>query len=430
MPFNNGVAGKTWLTNFRKRNPELTLRTPEKTSLSRAIGFSQTEVEKFFTNLRNSLLQYRFPPHRIINIDETGIQTVPSKLPKVIAQKGQRHVGKIVGAERGETVTVVCGMSPTGIFVPPLFIFPRKRMQQRFTENGPVGSKAIAHPSGYMTGERFPEYLQHFISHTHPSVEDPVLLILDNHVSHISLAAIELCQANGIVLLTLPPHTSHKLQPLDVSFFGPFKQRYYAECDKFQINNPGIPISLGNIASLVKEALLLSENAHVAAGGFGKAGIWPYNPDTFTTIDYLPANAYEIVDLDGENRKEGEFVEPSAILPLPKATIFKKKRKRQQSSKILTAESSSKFNVADTIATDETKAPPRQKNKIVDPVKEGNSFADDTACLYCNDKFGNSRAGEKWIRCRMCMAWAHNDCAGVSKSFVHFDCEFCTNCSA
>jgi hypothetical protein len=28
---------------------------------------------------------------------------------------------------------------------------------------------------------------------------------------------------NGIVMLTLPPHTLHKLQPLDRTVFGPYK---------------------------------------------------------------------------------------------------------------------------------------------------------------------------------------------------------------
>ena len=43
----------------------------------------------------------------------------------------------------------------------------------------------------------------------------PILLIMDNHETHMSLAAVDLAKANEIVLLTIPPHTSHRLQPLD-----------------------------------------------------------------------------------------------------------------------------------------------------------------------------------------------------------------------
>lgn len=44
-------ATENWLTNFLKRNPELSIRTPESTSLSRAMNFNKQNVGKFFNNL-------------------------------------------------------------------------------------------------------------------------------------------------------------------------------------------------------------------------------------------------------------------------------------------------------------------------------------------------------------------------------------------
>jgi hypothetical protein len=49
------------------------------------------------------------------------------------------------------------------------------------------------------------------------------LLILDGHGSHVSLEAIEQVQQFGLDIITLPSHTSHVLQPLDVNYFKPFK---------------------------------------------------------------------------------------------------------------------------------------------------------------------------------------------------------------
>jgi hypothetical protein len=62
-----------------------------------------------------------------------------------------------------------------------------------------------------------------------PCKEDPALLILDNYESHLSVTAINVAKENGIVMLTLPPHTSHTLQPLDRTVFGPYKA-YYNAC--------------------------------------------------------------------------------------------------------------------------------------------------------------------------------------------------------
>jgi hypothetical protein len=60
-------------------------------------------------------------------MDESGISTLPNKLPKVIAEKGKRLVDKIVSADRGQLVTFVCCFSASGVYVPPAMIFPRKK---------------------------------------------------------------------------------------------------------------------------------------------------------------------------------------------------------------------------------------------------------------------------------------------------------------
>ena len=49
--------------------------------------------------------------------------------------------------------------------------------------------------------------------------EKPILLVWDGHGSHESLGIIDLAIENNIILLSLPPHTTHKLQPLDVGVF-------------------------------------------------------------------------------------------------------------------------------------------------------------------------------------------------------------------
>lgn len=52
------------------------------------------------------------------------------------------------------------------------------------------------------------------------------LIIMDNHDSHIQLELLNYARENGILILTIPPHTSHKLQPLDRTVFGPLKTYY------------------------------------------------------------------------------------------------------------------------------------------------------------------------------------------------------------
>lgn len=60
----------------------------------------------------------------------------------------------------------------------------------------------------------------------------PILLIYDGHGSHETHPMHQLAVNNNIILLSLSPHTTHKLQPLDVRVFGPFWHAWVDRYDK------------------------------------------------------------------------------------------------------------------------------------------------------------------------------------------------------
>ena len=59
------------------------------------------------------------------------------------------------------------------------------------------------------------------------------MLIIDNHLSHVTQQFIEYTLSHKIVLVALPPYLTHKLQPLDVGYFGPLQYYYGVEVDNF-----------------------------------------------------------------------------------------------------------------------------------------------------------------------------------------------------
>jgi DDE superfamily endonuclease len=63
------------------------------------------------------------------------------------------------------------------------------------------------------------------------------LLLLDGHESHCTLEFIEFCIEKKIILLVLPPHTTHLLQPLDVAIFQPLAKYYSNEIADHSRNN-------------------------------------------------------------------------------------------------------------------------------------------------------------------------------------------------
>ena len=146
--------------------------------------------------------------------------------------------------ERGETTTMLGFVSATGNQIPPVFIFPRTKFLPSMTRNSPVGCLGIAHLSGWMNAATFLISLQHFVKHTNSSVTNKQLLILDNHSSHLELECINYAKANGIEILTFPSHCSHRLQPLDVSVYGPFKSALKNSFNDYLQLNGGARISI------------------------------------------------------------------------------------------------------------------------------------------------------------------------------------------
>lgn len=333
------LAGKDWALAFIKRRRELSLRTPEATSLSRAVGFNRVQVQKFFSLLKEQMTQRTYNAQQIFNVDESGITTV-QRPTKIIAETGTKQVGKIVSAEKGMTTTIVCSMSPSGIYVPPMILFKRKNMNDRLMRGAPEGSVGVPSPSGWMDSTIFVKYLNHFIHHVKPSPSNQCLLILDGHVSHKSLAAITLAKENCITMITIPPHTSHRLQPLDVTFFGPLKNRYNRELDKWMLANPGKRVTEYDIAELFASAYEATASLDKAKSGFRKTGIFPYNEDVFTEEDFLPSAVTEREQhqLDGSVDLQVEVVESTAMtsetqaqqIEEEQATAVNQKRTRRE----------------------------------------------------------------------------------------------------
>jgi len=161
--------------------------------------------------------------------------------------------------------------------------------------NLPDGFIPLATPSGWMTAELFLVSLKHFVSQITCSPEKPILLILDNHISHISCPVVEYCKEVGIILFTLPPHTSHVTQPLDRGLFGPMKGDLKSAHSDWMRLHPGKRISIHDIPGLTKgpyERRFTVDNIKAA---FAACGIHPFNRFSIPEYFFAPAQVTDLI---------------------------------------------------------------------------------------------------------------------------------------
>ena len=245
----------------------------------------------FFSNLEEALAR-GFGPESIWNVDETGVTTVQRPV-KVLAEKGAKQVGSVVSQERGILVTVCCGINAIGNHIPPFFVFPRVNVQQHWRMTAPPGSEMVGHPkaTGWMTKENFCDFMKHFVKHAKPSAENPALLILDNHQSHVNIDVINYAKENHVTLLSFPPHCSHKLQPLDVSVYGPFKTYINQKSDTWMRDpaNAGKSMTIHIIPSLVSYAFPKAFTPTNITAAFRATGIWPFDKNIFPPEAFISA---------------------------------------------------------------------------------------------------------------------------------------------
>ncbi|RZC35065.1 DDE 1 domain containing protein, partial [Asbolus verrucosus] len=77
------------------------------------------------------------------------------------------------------------------------------------------------------------------------------------------------------------------MQPLDVGYYKPFSTAYNAAVDSWMMQHSGKPLSIYEVAECVgiahEKALTPINIIH----SFKKCGIYPFDADVFTDIDFL-----------------------------------------------------------------------------------------------------------------------------------------------
>jgi hypothetical protein len=173
-------------------------------------------------------------------------------------------------------------MNATGTYVPPLIVFPRKNMKQELMDGAQAGSILACHPSGWIQTDIFTEWFDHFVRFVKPSANDPVLLIADGHYSHTkNMDVVDKGRKHSVSTVSLPPHSTHKMQPLDVGFLKPLKTYYAQEIETWLGNNPGSIVTPFSVCKLFGSAYKRASTMETSVNSFTKTALFPCNKHIF-----------------------------------------------------------------------------------------------------------------------------------------------------
>jgi hypothetical protein len=242
-PFTNNIPRAGWLRWFRCRHPELVLRSSQGLEVNRARGLCPENVQNFYHNLLTLYDLHKYGPRQIWNCDESGVQAGRNGgRTLVFAKRGSRIVHSII-PNQWEWLSVLACVNASGEHIPHFYIFKGKHMRRNYIERCEDGTNMAMQPKAWMTGYLFYSWISHFKEALEKlggiSPSNRHLLILDGHSSHVTLDVVYKAKLMGLDILTLPSHTSHHLQPLDVSVFRPFKCAFKTYRDAWTLRHKG-----------------------------------------------------------------------------------------------------------------------------------------------------------------------------------------------
>lgn len=281
--FKDGVPGRAWYLAFLKRNPEISVRVSQNLTTGRA-SITEKSIRDWFSRVLEyfdsfaDLKAVLSQPERVYNCDETAFFLCP-KDNKVLARKGASHTYSRCANDDKECLTVLIGASAIGKLMPPLTIFPYKRIPLNILQKMPKKWGIGKSESGWMTCESFYEYIANcFYPYLlEDQIELPVILFLDGHSSHISLPLTNFCREKGIILVALLPNATHILQPMDVALFHPLKQIWKREVRNWRIQNNGKKLMREHFTGLVDICIQEAAKPQTIQNGFRKCGLYPFN---------------------------------------------------------------------------------------------------------------------------------------------------------
>ncbi|CAE7002770.1 Pogo transposable element [Pyrenophora teres f. teres] len=277
---------ESWVTRFINRH-KIHLISKWTTAMDRTrhLADSESKYRLYFELLHQKISEYHLEARDIYNMDEKGFLIGLIGRSKRIFSRRQWEKKEVrVSLQDGsrEFLTVMACCCADGSSLPPALIYAAKKgaIQSSWVEDIKAGEHEVfvsSSPTGWSNDNVGLAWLEQvFDRYTKQRSGRWRLLILDGHGPHVTMDFIDYCDRHRILLIILPPHSTHTLQPLDVVLFKPLSQAYSNELTNHLHKAQGLTlIKKGDFFPLFWSAWISSFTESLILKAFEATGIWP-----------------------------------------------------------------------------------------------------------------------------------------------------------
>ena len=212
-------------------------------------------------------------------------------MKNIVGKRGMKGSSQIARGERGQQQTVVMGTNAAGDFIPPMIIYKGTRMLPELEKDIPPATTVRLSDSGYANKDLFLEWLEHFYKHVKER-DDKTLLVLNRHGSYtLNLGVLLHTAEHGVEIVSMPPHTSHYLQPRHKVHFKLLNEHNKEAVCIHLRNNPGCGIGRADFPKLFRTTYFKVATISNSVNSFRSIGLYPLN------INEIPDCAYATAEI-------------------------------------------------------------------------------------------------------------------------------------
>lgn len=216
--------GNNWFPRFKNRFPGLKFGRQSTIDRDRLTALDADTANAFFSDFRAKIDSHSIDSQDTWNMDETGFQMGAPRGHFVLFDPS---IGPPLAGATGVRawVTIIETISMAGILSKPYLIQRGKAPESHWlpSDTNLPNWHFAWQQKGWTDNELGLDWLLKVFLPLTKRGDNWRMLLLDNHKSHISGEFLYECSRpeHRLVVCFIPPHSSHKLQPLDLGPFSP-----------------------------------------------------------------------------------------------------------------------------------------------------------------------------------------------------------------